>query len=252
MEKVQEQKSEVMSLADMTKAEFLRLYDFYHVADATERQKPNMVDAIWSEIYGLVFKPLPGQKIYNNCKSRLIPYMVEDVEAVCDAYINLCRLYGGVIKFDSFSELTGIHRYTLDLWNKANNTNGYIFSLSGADVNNEFSNIYIINYNGKDIEYKGNMYVGNDKLSSIRFDVKKKLQLAIKNRNTNGLSVDTMGETVQANNDADVNKLYAQKMQQQRITQVAMTCAEISESLKRYAELHGNGAQKAIESREGP
>lgn len=238
MEKAHGQNGEVVSIADMAKAEFLRLYDTYHVADAPEKRKPDMIDAIWSEIYKLVFKPAPGQKLYNNCKSRLIPYMVEDVEAVCDAYINLCRLYGGVIKFESFSEMTGIHRYTLDLWNKANKTNGYIFYLSGADVNNEFSNTYIINYTGDNIEYKGNMYEGNDKLSSIRFDVKKKLQMAAKGSNTNGLSLDTMGQTVRANNDPDIDKMYSQQVQKEVIVHEL--------TWKDLPKLSENGAQLAI------
>ena len=156
---------------------------------------------------------------------------MEDVESVCDVYINLCRLYGGVIKFESFSELTGIHRYTLDLWNKANHTNGYIFYLSSGDMGNEFSNIYILHDNA-DIEYKGNMYYGNDKLSTIRFDVKKKLQQAVKSSNTNGLSNSEYGHTVRANNDPDVGKMYGKQIQQQNIAQAALTYEAIKIQLE--------------------
>lgn len=220
--------AEVMSLADMTEEEFKRLYVTYNVADAPNRQKADMIDAIWEELYDIVFKPDIGEITYNNCKSKLIPYKVEEVEAVCKKFINLNRLYGGVIKLCSFSDLTGIHTYTMSLWSDANKTNGYIFSLSDSDMNSEFSNIYIINNGNGDIEYKGNnryTLKTNSKLSSLRFDAKKKIFDAVKGSNTNGLSMDTMGHTIRANQDEEVGKMYEPRrmVQQEQIRQKVLT-----------------------------
>ena len=51
----------------------------------------------------------------------------------------------------------------------------------------------------------------NDILSKQRLDVKKKLQEFMRDENTNGLSTDTMGHTIRANNDEDIGKLYDPK-----------------------------------------
>lgn len=199
----------------MVKSEFMSMYQSEGIADAPPRRQPDMIDSIWEDIYEVVFKPTGDDIRYNNIKSKLIPYRVDDVEAVVKMFIKLNRRYGGVIKYNTFSELTGISRYTIDLWHKANNTNGYIFSLSDKDIREECNNIYIINKGGNDVDYI--KYNGNlpnqykDKLSCIRFDVKKKLQEAMQDSNTNGLSLDSMGHMARANNDEDLGKLYDPK-----------------------------------------
>lgn len=207
--------AEFVSFADMVKSEFMSIYQSEGIADAPPRRQPDMIDSIWEDIYELVFKPDNSDIRYNNIKSRLIPYRVDDVESVVKMFIKLNRRYGGVIKYNTFSELTGISRYTIDLWNKANNTNGYIFSLSDKDIKDECNNIYIINRGNDDVEYikyNGNLpNAGSDRLSSIRFDVKKKLQEAMQDSNTNGLSLDSMGHMARANNDEDLGKLYDPK-----------------------------------------
>lgn len=199
----------------MLNSEFMNVYQSAGIADAPPRRQPDMIDSIWEDIYDVVFKPTSDDIRYNNIKSKLIPYRVDDVEAVVKMFIKLNRRYGGVIKYNTFSELTGISRYTIDLWHKANNTNGYIFSLSDKDIREECNNIYIINKGGNDVDYI--KYNGNlpnqykDKLSCIRFDVKKKLQEAMQDSNTNGLSLDSMGHMARANNDEDLGKLYDPK-----------------------------------------
>ena len=66
------------------------------------------------------------------------------------------------------------------------------------------------------------MYSEEEILLSIkRFDVKKKLHDFMVDENTNGLSVDTMGQAIRANNDEDLGKLYDPKkivLQQQAKT----------------------------------
>lgn len=218
-----ENEIEVMSKAEQVELEFLRLYDEFQVADAPERKKADIIDSFWEDIYKLVFKPRPGERFFNNTKSRLKTYDVEEVEEVCNKYITLCRRYGGVIKITEFANLTGIHRSTFNIWHERNkNGNGYIVNLNSKDIAEENrSIIYIYNNNDVDIVYNGNgKYVSGDNtkgLSSLRFDVTKKLQEAINSSNTNGLSQDTTGFIVQANNDPDALKNYARTQLEDRM-----------------------------------
>lgn len=232
MEKVHEQTAEAFTLAQLTEIEFLKLYNELHVYDAPEKRKADIIDSFWSDIYNIVFKPGYDDIRYNNCKSKLLTYNVHDVEDVCNMFIKLNKRYGGVIKYNQFSNLTGINRYTLYLWHKANNTNGYIFSLSKSDIEDEYNNIYIIN-NGNDdvnyIYYNGNgKDSGSDRLSSMRFDVIKKLQEEMQDSNTNGLSNDTMGQALRANNEEELGKLYEpRRMVQREQIRQALTDAEL-------------------------
>lgn len=246
-----ERKAEIVSLAELTEIEFMRLYKELSVADAPERRKAEIIDSIWPDIYELVFKPSAEDVRYNNCKSKLAPYMVEDVEAVCKTFIKLSRRYGGVVKFISFCDLTGYSRYTIKLWHDANKTGGDIVSLSDADIDSEYNNIYIIHDGNKVVEYRGNNRYAlktNNRLSTLRFDVVKKMQEAMQASNTNGLSNDTMGHTVLANQDEDMGKLYADK-QQYRTEQAkqALTEAEVAARIAaRYGIEGGSGERMGI------
>lgn len=210
MGQVDEYKPEMLTFADLVEFHFKKMYDDYNVAEAPEKRKADIIDSFWPDIYEIVFKPEYGDIRFNNCKSKLMTYNVHDIESVCNMFIKLNKRYGGVIKYNQFANLTGINRYTLYLWHKANNTKGYIFNLSNSDIQEECNNIYIINNgNGDIVEYRGNMYVDtNDKLSCRRFDVIKKLQEEMQDSNTNGLSNDTMGHAMRANNEDELGKLY--------------------------------------------
>ena len=229
MEKVTDHDQEVLSLAELTELAFKDLFITYEVGNAPEKRKADIIDSLWSDIYDSVFKPQPGEIVYNNCKSKLITYKVDEVEAVVKSFVKLNKRYGGVIKFNQFANLTGINRYTLYLWHKANHTNGYIFSLSKSDMEAEYNNIYIINNGNGDIEYRGNSkYIVNDKLSSMRFDVIKKLQEEMQDSNTNGLSNDTMGHALRANNEDELGKLYEpRRIVQQEAAKRVLTAGEL-------------------------
>ena len=235
METIQrEQQAEIMSLADMAEAEFLRLYQFYDVANAPEKRKADIIDSLWPEIYKTVFKPTAEDVRFNNTKSKLKTYDVAAVEEVVDKFIILNKRYGGVIKFNQFANLTGINRYTLYLWHKANNTNGYIFNLNNNDMKEENKYIYILcddNINNIAIkEYRGNAckLMNGNTLSSKRFDVIKKLQEEMQDSNTNGLSNDTMGHALRANNEDELGKLYEpRRMVQHEQIRQAMTAQEL-------------------------
>lgn len=224
---------EVLSLAELTELAFKDLYIKYNIADAPEKRRADIIDSLWGDIYKTVFKPGDDEIRVNNCKSKLKPWNVEEVEEVCNIFIKLNKRYGGVIKYNQFSNLTGINRYTLYLWHKNNNTNGYIFSLNSTAIDEEQrTTIYILNNNNVDVVYNGNF--GRDResntkyLSSLRFDVIKKLQEEMQDANTNGLSNDTMGQIMRANNEEELGKLYEPKRIMQTATaRAVLTAAEL-------------------------
>lgn len=211
MEKVEHQE-EVVSFADRISEEFERLYELYNVADAPQKKQPDKIDAIFKDIYKLVFKPDAETILLNNQKSKLLTHKIYDVEEVVDEYIRLNRLYGGFIKVMSFCELTGIHRSTLKLWNEANKTNGYIFSLKDREIEEEKANNIIYINNGVDINYKGNCrYNNNDALSSLRFDVMKKIRDAAKEQSRNVRSADGVSAIQMSNEDEELGFCYGDK-----------------------------------------
>ena len=52
------------------------------------------------------------------------------------------------------------------------------------------------------------MYNPNDEASYYRFDVIKRLKKDMYDSNTNGLSNDTMGNALRANNEEELGKMY--------------------------------------------
>lgn len=222
--------TEILSVAEQIEEEFLRLYEECHAADAPERKKADVIDSFWSDIYKAVFKPSVNEAKINNSRSKLKTYDVTEVEEVVNMYIKLCKRYGGVIKINQFANLTGIHRATLWLWNTKNNSSGYIFNLdSGSIAEEQSSIIYILKDNNDvDVIYNGNSKfvnginskdIGNTVyLSSTRFDVIKKLREEMQDSNTNGLSNDTMGHAIRANNEDELGKLYEPKRMLQQAT----------------------------------
>ena len=225
--------TDTLTRAERVEEEFLRLYDSMDWSTVSERKRADVIDSFWSDIYKAVFKPIPCEQIFNNCKSRLKTYDINEVQEVVEMYIKLCKRYGGVIKINQFANLTGIHRSTLWLWNDNNNTNSYIFNLNSNALTEEENSILYINNTGSDvIVYKGNNRYMSDYnteiLSSLRFDVIKKLREEMQDTNTNGLSNDTMGHAIRANNEEELGKLYEPKrMLQQATVNRALTAAEL-------------------------
>lgn len=217
--------SEVLTKAEQVEEEFLRLYNEFRVSDAPEKRRASIIDSFWNDIYKAVFEPLPGEVILNNSKSKLKTYDVQEVQEICEMYVKLCQRYGGLIKINQFAKLTGIHRATFNIWNKANKTNGYICNLSNRDMEEENKSIiYILKDNNNvEVVYNGNSdaYVNsrdNTKyLSSTRFDVIKKLREEMGDENTNSLEATNMGAAIRANHDEDVAKMYDRQQQRNRL-----------------------------------
>lgn len=136
---------EVLSYAEQVEECFMELYTQYDVANAPEKRKNEIIDSFWSDIYKQVFKPDKPQN--NNCKSRLLVYDVENVQEVVETYVNLCKRFGGVIKFNQFANLTGIHRDTLYRWHKYNTSGKYIFMLNDTQYQEDSKVTLFINLN---------------------------------------------------------------------------------------------------------
>ena len=222
-----ENAAEVLTIAEQIEEEFLKLFELYDVGNAPDRKRADIIDSFWSDIYKAVLKPSPDQARLNNCNSKLKTYDVREVQEVTEMYIKLCKRYGGIIKINQFANLTGIHRATLWLWNNKNKSNSYIFNLDNISMNEEQNTIiYILNSNNQvDIYYNGNGKDNNNNVvSSSRFDVVKKLREEMQDSNTNGLSNDTMGHAIRANNEEELGKLYEPK----RLVQQEMVKSGVS------------------------
>lgn len=231
---------DILSLAELTELAFKDLYIELDIANAPEKRKAEIIDSLWKDIYKQVFKPTNDDVLRNNCKSKLKPWDTDEVEEVVDTFVKLNKRYGGVIKYNQFANLTGIHRSTLWVWNKSNNTNGYIFNLSNNALSEERNTIiYILKDNNNvDVVYNGNSKyingvnytdIGNTEyLSTKRYDVIKKLQEEMQDSNTNGLSNDTMGHAIRANHEKELGKLYEhERMIQQVQARAALTAADL-------------------------
>ena len=240
---------EVVTQAERVENEFLRLYDSINWETIPERKRADVIDSFWNDIYKIVFKPIPGDRIYNNCKSKLKTYDINEVEEVTEMYIKLCKRYGGNIKINQFGNLTGLHPSTLWLWSSNNNTNGYIFNLNNNAITEEENSILYINNIGNDVVvYNGNskyMSDANTKmLSSLRFDVIKKLRAEMQDSNTNGLSNDTMGHAIRANNEEELGKLYDAK---RIMHQAVVTKALGGEELRKLGQIESKSQDIAVD-----
>lgn len=157
---------EVLSFAEQVEECFLEMYDRYDVANAPEKRKNEIIDSFWTDIYKQVFKPDKPQ--LNNCKSLMMVYDVENVQEVVEMYINLCKRFGGVIKYNQFANLTGIHRDTLYRWHKYNTSGKYVFDLNDSQYTEDSSTTMYVTINNSVVEYKSNdIFNGNTDNTSI-------------------------------------------------------------------------------------
>lgn len=201
--------SDIMNYSDLLESEFLRLYNKY-IPGAPANRIPIIIDSFWNEIYTNIFKPSNDEKLLNTCNSKILAYHVLDMESVLNKYIELCNRYGGIIKINSFCNLTGYTRQTFLHWNHLNNTNEYIFRLSKDDCIEDLNRNVIYIFHSRRLEKLINRFNDSNvkELNCIRYDVIKKLRESIQDENTSQLSTSTVGQVVRANNDIDVGKLY--------------------------------------------
>ena len=224
------EKQKVLSYAEQFEAEFMRLYYELDVPTAPEKRKPFIIDSIWMDLYPLIFKP--DNKQINNTNSKIMYHDIQTIESVVDMYIKLCCRFNGVIKYNAFCNLTGIDYSTICLWHNSNKTDKYIFSINNSDIEIESNSInYIYIDSNNVISRHNNMYYVNnsDPLSKLRFDVKKKLHKFMIDENTDGLSGDTVGYTIRANNDEELGKLYDPKkiVLQQQAKQTSLSISDL-------------------------
>lgn len=210
------EKPEVLSYAEQVEECFLELYHRYDVANAPEKRKAYIINSFWKDIYNQIFKPEKKQN--NNLKSKVKPYDVEEIESILDKYFSLCDKYGGTILIDSFCDLIGYSRNAVYMWHNANKSNGYIFSLDPALVNDETKGLCIV-YDGRDIKFindNSNIFqYDNDEesqiLSRIRYDVVKKIRENEQTRSKLHLSNSDIGYIFRSNNEDELGLKYDAK-----------------------------------------
>lgn len=218
---------EVLSYSEQMEQLFLDLYTQYDVANAPEKRKPFIVNSFWKDIYKQIFKPDKPQ--LNNCKSIIKPYDVNNIESILDMYISLCDRYNGTVLIEPFCDLIGYNRQTVYLWNHNNNSNRYVFTLTDDIIKQENDNIIIyidndnkvniLNNNTNDIDsirmynnrYKDNMSEKDKLLSSLRFDIVKKIRDVEQTRSKLHLSNSDIGMIFRSNNEDELGLKYDAK-----------------------------------------
>lgn len=202
----------VLTLPEQIEDEFIRIYKELEVANAPDKRKADIIDTIFSsEIHNKFFKPRKNDICYNQTKTRIKLYDVQLMAELTETFIKLNKRYGGVVKINQFANMSGITYATLSRWHLLNKSNNYIFTLNKEDCLKDLSDIIYICPNGESIKYKSNspnIYSPNDEASYYRFDVIKRLKKDMYDSNTNGLSNDTMGNALRANNEEELGKMY--------------------------------------------
>ena len=210
---------EVLSWTDRIEQAFFNLVDKYNINLEDSKGLANKIDGILPDIYKLVFEPPKDYKKINQTISYLKFNDIESVEEVVCCYLRLCNLYNVLPKINIFSAMTGISRNTIDIWNKANKNNTKTLYLNDEYMELE-SNQNIILYiydsdmelkynNNLDIYRKGDIYT--KQLTSIRYDIKKKIREAAQNFTRNNLQGSPVGAMASANNDEEVGLLWEPK-----------------------------------------
>lgn len=219
----------VLTLPEQIEDEFIRIYKELEVANAPDKRKADIIDTIFSsEIHDKFFKPRKNDICYNQTKTRIKLYDVQLMADITETFIKLNKRYGGVVKINQFANMTGINRASLFRWNQLNKSNDYIFTLNKEDCLKDLNDIIYIKPDGVSVKYKSNspnIFNPNDEASYYRFDVIKRLKKDMYDSNTNGLSNDTMGNALRANNEEELGKMYEprkmiRKAQLQGITSV--------------------------------
>lgn len=196
---------------------FLDLYEKYNVANAPEKKRANIIDTFWRDIYTQLFKPDTPQ--YNNCKSKIKPYDIPTIESILNTFVKLCNRYNGVVLIDSFCDLIGYSRNAVYMWNKANNSNNYIFTLDPNinDIEENILYIYVNNNSVKCVKDNNNRYKDinmseDDKiLSRLRYDVVKKLREEEQKQSKLHLSNSDIGMIFRSNNEDELGLKYDAK-----------------------------------------
>lgn len=210
-----------LSWAEQIEIAFAELVQKYGIDLNDNRNLANKIDAIMPDIFKMVFKADENYIKNNNNKSKLPFNDIEAMEEVLDSYLKICCMTSTLPKYNTFSQMIGINRYTLDVWHNANKSNnGYIVYLNQKETIEECNMNIICVINNSDIEYKKNMnniniYNSGDdkliKLTSRRYDAKKKLQEAAQNFTRNNLQTSSVGAMASANNDREIGLLWEPK-----------------------------------------
>ena len=135
--------------------------------------KQNTYNAMWKYCYNCLFKPMVKQP--DNRNSTIDYNDIGQLNAICDAYLDVCFEYHIEPTFFGFCRLTGISRETIDRWQ-----------------NNE----------------------SRGKASFRWYDITKKIRDASQNYTRSELENTPVGQITKANNDEEKGLLYSRQQAQ--------------------------------------
>lgn len=135
--------------------------------------KQTKFNAAWRYIYNILFRPDKNTVRYNNKNSKINYDDIEQLNNICDIYIDLCFEYNIIPCQYGFYRLTGIARDTLNRWEKGASRAGEI---EGA--------------------------------TSPHSDIVKKISDAYKEFYRDNLSDGPVGQMAVANNDEELGLMY--------------------------------------------
>lgn len=140
--------------------------------------KQTKFNAAWKYIYNRLFKPDINTVRYNNKNSKIDYSNIEELNNICDIYIDLCFEYNIIPCQYGFYRLTGITRDTLNKWDNGE-------SRSGRD----------------------------EGASLTHSDIVKKIKAAYQEFYKDNLTDAPVGQITIANNDTDLGLMYSKGQQ---------------------------------------
>lgn len=159
--------------------------------------KQTKFNAAWKYIYNHLFKPDINTVRYNNKNSKIDYSNIEELNNICDIYIDLCFEYNIIPCQYGFYRLTGITRDTLNKWDNGD-------SRGGSDEGASFTHS----------------------------DIVKKIKAAYQEFYKDNLTDTPVGQITIANNDTDLGLMYS-KGQQPLLVNVTAP-AYSRDEIKRY------------------
>ena len=161
--------------------------------------KQTKFNAAWKYIYNRLFKPDINTVRYNNKNSKLDYNDINELNNICDIYIDLCFEYNVIPCQYGFYRLTGITRDTLNRWEKGSS--------------------------------RGNIDEG---ASSPHSDIVEKINKAYQEFYKDNLTDTPVGQITIANNDTDLGLMYS-RGQQPLLMNVSVPALS-QENIKEIAE----------------
>lgn len=177
---------------------FLEYFENRDIDPQHDTIKQTKFNAAWKYIYNRLFKPDINTVRYNNKNSKLDYNDINELNNICDIYIDLCFEYNVIPCQYGFYRLTGITRDTLNRWKKGSSRSSI-----------------------------------EEGVSSPHSDIVEKIDKAYQEFYKDNLTDTPVGQITIANNDADLGLMYSRG--QQPVLMNISTPALSKENIKEIA-----------------